>query len=227
MPRSNIGESLITTTSAAEHRLVGADEVVEVGAADLLLALEQHLDVHRQASLLRQVRLDRLHVHEDLALVVDGAAGVELAVAHRGLERRRGPQLQRIHRLHVVVAVEEDRRRAFGAEPLGVDHRMPGRLHELRVVQADPGELGGRPLGAAADVGGVRRQRRDAGNRQVFLQLLDVAVAVDVDVVDDLVHGSRPTEDRQPGHCHHRPGRRVSAGASRRRRARRRRRLPA
>ena len=173
----------------AEHGLVGADEVVEVGAPHFLLALEQHLDVHRQPAVLRQVRLDRLHVHEDLALVVDGAAGIELAVAHGGVERRRRPQLDRIHRLHVVVAVEEDRRRALGAEPFGVDHGMAGRLHETRVVQADAGELGRRPLGAAPDVGGVRRQRRDAGNGQVFLQLLDVTVTVDVDVVDDLVHG--------------------------------------
>ena len=63
-------------------------------------------------AVLFQVRFDRLEVHEDLALVVGRPARVDLAVADRGLERRRLPQVERIDRLHVVVAVEEDRRRA-------------------------------------------------------------------------------------------------------------------
>ena len=94
---------------------MGLDEVVEIGGADFLLALEDDADVDRQAAVLLQVRFDGLEVHEDLALVVGGAARVDLAVADRRLERRRLPQLDRIDRLHVVVAVEEDRRRALRA----------------------------------------------------------------------------------------------------------------
>ncbi len=91
--------------AAVEHRRVGddddvggelgfvvADEVVEVRGADFLLALEDDLHVHRQPAVLLQVRLDRLEVHEDLALVVGRAARVELAVANRRLERRGFPQ---------------------------------------------------------------------------------------------------------------------------------------
>ena len=95
-----------------EQVLVALDEVVEVGAADFLFALDQELHVHRQVAVLLQVRFDRLEVHEHLALVVGRAARVDLAVADRRLERRRGPQVHRVHRLHVVVAVEQDRRRA-------------------------------------------------------------------------------------------------------------------
>ncbi len=213
-----------------EQVLVGLDEVVEVGAAHLFLAFEDDLDVHRQRAGLRQVRFDGLHVHEDLALVVDRAARVELAVAHRGFERRRRPELQRIDRLHVVVAVEEDGGRASGAEPFGVDHRMPGRLDETGAVHADAGEFGGRPLGAAPHVGGVFRQGRDAGNGEVALELLDEPVAVQIDEIDDLFHGMlrvrrgrtrfvtvtlhRPGTRHQPASRHTAPSRAARASPS-------------
>ena len=54
----------------AELVLVVADEVVEVDAADFLLAFEDELHVHGQPAVLLQVRFDRLEVHEHLALVV-------------------------------------------------------------------------------------------------------------------------------------------------------------
>ena len=105
----------MTTTSAFSSLLVGLDEVVQVGAADFFFAFEDQLDVHRQAAVLLQVRFDGLEVHEHLALVVGRAARVDLAVADRRLERRRLPQVERIDRLHVVVAVEENGRRRLGA----------------------------------------------------------------------------------------------------------------
>jgi hypothetical protein len=102
--------------AAIEHRRIGdhhdaglqrlavlAHEVVEMRRADFLFALDEHLDVHRKRSGLTQPGLDGLEVHEDLALVIGAAARVDLAVAHRGLEGRRDPLVQRIHGLHVVV----------------------------------------------------------------------------------------------------------------------------
>ena len=145
----------MTHDVGAKLALVRADEVVEMLAADFLFAFEDDLDVHRQAAVLLQVRLDRLEVHEDLSLVVGRAAGVDLAVANRRFERRRLPQLERVHRLHVVVAVEEDRRRARGAEPVAVDHRIAGRVDQPDVVQADAPHLVGAPVGAAPHVGGM------------------------------------------------------------------------
>ena len=129
----------------AELGLVRADEVVEVDAADLLFAFEDDLHVHRQAAVLLEMRLDRLEVHEHLALVVGRAARVDLAVADRRLERRRLPQLERIDRLHVVVAVEEDRRRAWRAQPVAVDDRIARRVDQADVLQSDPPHLVGAP----------------------------------------------------------------------------------
>ena len=137
---------------------------------------------------LLQVRLDGLEVHEDLALVVGRAARVDLAVADGGLKRRRLPELDGIDRLDVVVAVEEDRRRAFGAEPVAIDDGVAGRFEEPDIGQADAAHLVGRPFGAAAHIAGMLRQRADARNREVSLQLLDVAVTIGVDEVDDVVH---------------------------------------
>ncbi len=59
MPRSNIGESRDDHDVGRQQVLVRADEVVEVGAAHLLLALDEELHVHRQAAVLLHVRLDR------------------------------------------------------------------------------------------------------------------------------------------------------------------------
>ena len=131
----------MTTTSAASSALCARDEVVEVLAADFLFALEDELHVHRQPAVLLEMRLDRLEVHEHLALVVGRAAGVDLAVADRRLERRRLPQVERIDRLHVVVAVEEDRRRARRAQPVAVDDRIARRLDQPHVLQSDAPHL--------------------------------------------------------------------------------------
>ncbi len=164
------------------------DEVVEVRGSDFLFALEDDLHVDRQLAGLLQVRLDGLEVHEDLALVIGRAACVDLSVADSRLEWRRFPELERIDGLHVVVAVEEDGRRTLGAEPVAIDDRVAGRFDEPDVVETDAAHLVCRPFGAAPDVAGVLRQRTDARNRQVRLQLFDVAVTVGVDEVDDIVH---------------------------------------
>ena len=151
--------------------LVGADEVVEMLAADFLFALDHELHVHGQAAVLFHVRFDRLEVHEHLALVVGRAARVDLAVADRRLEGRRLPQVERIDRLHVVVPVKQNRRRLRRAEPVAVDDRIARRLDEADVLQADAAHLVGAPLGAALHVAGVLGQRADARNRQEALSV--------------------------------------------------------
>ena len=95
-------------------------------AADFFFALDEELQVDRQAAALLEMRLHRLDVHEHLALVVGGAARIDLAVAHGGFKRRTGPQVHRIDRLHVVVAVEQHMRRAGLAVHLADDCGMTG-----------------------------------------------------------------------------------------------------
>ena len=180
----------MTTTSAASSCLCVSHEVVQVNAADFLFSLDEELDVERQAAVLLQMRLDRLDVHEHLTLVVGGAARVNLAVTHRRFEGRAGPQIDRIDWLHVVVPVEENRRFARRIEPVAVDDRIARRVDEPHVLHAHLLQRISRPLRRAAHIGRVLRQRADARDREVLLELLDVPVAVDVDEVDDLIHGS-------------------------------------
>ncbi len=128
-----------------EHRRIGDDDRValeplgvrlderrEMVAPDLFFALGQNDDVDRQAATHDEVRLERLDVREQLPFVVDRSAREDLAVAHRRLERRRRPELERLGRLHVVMPVHEHRRLAWPrATPLGQHDGMAGRRHHL------------------------------------------------------------------------------------------------
>ena len=63
---------------------------------------------------------------QEVALVVGGAAREDAPVAHRGLERRRRPRLERARRLHVVMAVDQDRGGVLaGGSQLAHGERMP------------------------------------------------------------------------------------------------------
>ena len=73
-----------------------------------LFAFDEKAKVHRRFA----GRFDRLQEAEDLALVVGRAARVETTAAHRRLERRRGPLAERIGRLHIVMAVNQQGGRA-------------------------------------------------------------------------------------------------------------------
>ena len=59
-------------------------------------------------------------------------------VANERLERGRLPQLDRVDRLDVVVAVHEDRRGALGVEPVRVDDRVAPRRRDVDMLEADP-----------------------------------------------------------------------------------------
>ncbi len=64
-------------------------------------------------------------MHEQLPLVVAGAAGVDALVLVPGLERRTDPLVERIGGLHVVVAVDQHGRRIGpGTHPLAGDDRV-------------------------------------------------------------------------------------------------------
>src|SRR4029450_3103456 len=90
--------------------------------------------------------------------------------------------------LHVVVTVEEDGGRPFGAQPVAIDDRMARRFDQFHVLQPDPLHLRPRPLRALPHIVRMLRQSADAGNSQVGLELVDVTIAMRVDEVDDVVH---------------------------------------
>src|ERR1019366_6110196 len=107
-----------------------------------------------------------------------GAASEELAVADRGFERGRGPQFERLGRLHVVVPVHEHGRRAGGRlAPLGEHHGMAGSGNRLR-READVHELLVQPGRGAERVGVVLRARTDAGNPEELEQLVEYSRVV-------------------------------------------------
>ena len=137
-----------------EARAFRLQPVVEVRRAGLLLALEHVLQVHREAPAGRQDRGGGHHVSVDLALVVGRPAGQDPVADDDRLERRGGPQVERVDRLDVVVAVDEDRRRARarGASP----RRRPGGRPSRRPRHArGPPPRAGRPA-----------TRRPDGNRR-------------------------------------------------------------
>src|SRR5215217_1304707 len=170
-----------------------AQERVDRRRPRLLLALDEELDVDRQAPVGGQQMPDGRDLEVDLALVVGGAAGVQVAVAHGRLERRGGPLLQRVGRLHVVVAVHGDRRLLGpGPQPLAVHGRLaalggqdlgvePGRLHQS-----------GQVLGRAADVAGALGVAGDRGDGAPLGQLANERVRLGLHEGVDVGHGDLP-----------------------------------
>ncbi len=99
-----------------------ANEVEQVLGPALLLALDHHRDVERKRAGHRLKRAACLDEGHGLAFVVAGAAGDDdFPPAGERLdprfERRRLPQFERIDRLHIVVAVEENARRVVRWTP--------------------------------------------------------------------------------------------------------------
>ncbi len=145
----------------------------EVGRAGFLLALEQVLDVDRQPPARREQATGRHQVGVDLALVVGCAAGQHPVTHDDRLERRRGPQLERIHRLDVVVPVDDDGRCVRGVEPVGVDDGVTAGLGHLGMLEAGLGQRIGEPLGGPPAVVCVLGQCRDARDPEERLVRLE------------------------------------------------------
>ena len=169
-----------------------AQEDGQALAPGLLLALDHDLEVDGELAVDLHVGLDRLEVHVDLSLVVHGAARVELAVAHNGLEGLRGPQLERLGRLNVVVPVEQRGRLAGGAQPLSVDDGVARGLHHLHARHSELSQLGREVLGAAQHVGLVLGLGADARDAERGLQVFDEAVLVLLEVLGKGIHGRSP-----------------------------------
>src|SRR5579875_2195887 len=161
------------------------NECGDLLAADLFFALQQDANIDGQlAAGSSQEGFKSFDVHVHLALVINGAARVKIAVAFGGLKGRRLPLVQRVGGLHVVMAIGEAGGLALGVQPVGVDKWMARGVDDLDVLHADAGELGGEPLGGAADVGLVLGQSGDGGNAQEILQLLKKTGLVLTGVID-------------------------------------------
>ena len=135
---------------------VSGEVVHDRVAADLLLAVGEHAHVHPEVAGRREVER-RPEERVEVALVVACPAGVEMAVAHLGLERRARPQVERPRRLNVVVAVGDDRRRTG---PGGLDRAVDDGV-AIRLGDPGAADQPGDPLGRLAQLGRVRAVARD------------------------------------------------------------------
>ena len=122
-PEGDLGPAVEGEAAAFPEASVGLqqlgvtlDDRVEVRARNLLLALDDPADRHRQRAPVLAQGTDRRKADADLGLVVGRAARVEPAVTQRRFERRRLPELDRVDRLHVVVVVEEESGLTFTRE---------------------------------------------------------------------------------------------------------------
>ena len=190
----------IADQSQVELELGGIvlDEFEQMLRAALLLALDHHGDRQRQLAGDRLERPAGLDEGHGLAFVVAGAARHDdLAPVRQRfdarLERRGLPEVERIDRLHVVMAIEQH------TWPLGA----VGFAHHHRValgrtdggLKADRFEVGGHMLGGGA---ALRRESRVGGHRgdaEQREQPLDTMIDVLVDAAQNRVecaHGRAP-----------------------------------
>ena len=172
-----------------EFEFVGvvAHEAEQILRAALLLAFDHHRDRQRQCSGHRLVGAARLDEGHGLAFVVAGAArDDDLATVGQRLdprlERRRGPKLKRINRLHVVMAVEQDVRRALALPlPRFADHHRMARGRPHLGREADAPQIGGDMLGRGPALLLVRRIGRDRLDAQQREQPFETRVEIAVD----------------------------------------------
>ena len=149
---------------------VGPDVRLDRPAAALLFAFDQDLHIDRQGSPGGEVALDRFEKREDLPFVVGRPAGVEASAAPRGLERGRGPQVERVRGLHVVMAVGQHGGPSRGPAPLAIRERVPLAGNQT-AVQPDRAKMIRGPAGRPLHVGSVGRERADAGDAQPLAQV--------------------------------------------------------
>ena len=172
--RGDGGRPLVPHIGVADQRHVGfdlgamrGDEGGQRGRAGLLLALDQDRHMAGQAAAVAQgaAGLDKSH---HLALVVRRAARHDAPPRRRvgkaRLERLGLPQVERVRRLHVVMAIEQHMRRA-GARGAGMsdDHGVARRRAHGR-CKAKSRQLIANPLRGALAlrlVGGVGGHRGD------------------------------------------------------------------
>ena len=91
--------------------------------SDLLLSLKDELDVMLESTLAYH-ELESLDMHEELSLVIVCSTCVNSSIADLRLERIRVPELDRIYRLNVIVAVNEHCRKRRIYHLLAEHYRM-------------------------------------------------------------------------------------------------------
>ena len=117
-------------------------------------------------------------MHEELALVVGRAAGIDLSVFDDGIEGTTVPEFQRIGRLHIVVTVDQHSRLARIGDLFAIDDGMTiGRI-DLCFVDAGLQEPLFDGLGALEHIGFVFAARADRGDTEETEEFVEEAVFI-------------------------------------------------
>jgi hypothetical protein len=156
-----------------EELRVVAHEGSQVQAPDLFFALDEELELEGERAVLFAVEPQGLDAGENVALVVRDTPGIQRAVADGRLERFALPELQRFRRLHVVVAVGEERPFAFA--DLRVDDRVSLGLHDSGLGTGLL-ELSRDPIGALAKAPALVSSGGDRRHPQELLELAEKVV---------------------------------------------------
>ncbi len=88
------------------------DVVPQAHTADFFFAFDQDFDIDGKLAMQLMERFERFQVDVHLSFIVGSAAPKDIPVANFRLEGRRGPEFERLGRLHVVMAIEKNRRLA-------------------------------------------------------------------------------------------------------------------
>ena len=158
--------SLMTAKSAPRRSRLASSHGSRLIRPRLLLALEHEAQVHRQPAGRLEPCLGGREVDVDLALVIGGTAPVDASVLDDRFERWLLPEVERVHRLDVVVAVDDDGGRPLGVEPVAIDDGVAAGLADLDMLDAHPAQPVGDERRGRPDVVAVLTQRGDAGIRR-------------------------------------------------------------
>ena len=152
---------------AAQFLAMRVEECLKIRAPDFLFALDEEDQIHGQFAAFPQRLLDPEDVGENLSLVVRRAAREDDAIGESRLEGRRGPEIERIHRLHVVVAVDHHRCAGLGGAHCARRRSGGARSDESRsstpiaVSFFSSQRRAGRDIAGALGIGGNAREPQE------------------------------------------------------------------
>lgn len=145
-------------------------------ASYFFFAFHDDFEIERElAAVSLHEGFEGLHLHPELALVVDGTARIDIVIALGRFEGRRDPFVERIGRLDVVVGVAENGGLAGSVEPVGIKKRVAAGGNDLDVFQSNALHVGGNEFGGALNVGFVFCESADAGDAKKIFEFVDEA----------------------------------------------------
>ncbi len=159
---------------AGEFSAVFFQKVREVAAADLLFSFDQENDIDRERSFLESFG-DAEDMGQDLSFVVGRSPGKDPPIADFRFKWGRTPLRKGLRRLHIVVAVDQDRSLGGIAPGFSNHNRMPRRFF-LAGLQSDAPELRHQPIRTSLQIVFVGGLGGNAWKAEKFQEFLNVRI---------------------------------------------------